>query len=275
MSGLYLKRLQREHKDLLREQPPYIEAHPDPSDILKWHFAVIAPPDSPFEDGIYWGQISFPPQYPMAPPSIKMMTPSGRFVPNQSICFSMSAFHPELWQPSWTVRSICIGFLSFMQTDELTTGGMVTSDAEKRELARKSIAFNAKDPKFCKMFPHLVDGVPKPKPAAASASSSSSSSSTASTADKPPTPEPEPEPVVAVVAAVAAVAEPEPAPAPAPAVVLPKAATPKKQKAPAEMSVKELKAELKALGVSSDNCQEKIDMVKKLEAARAKTNNEH
>lgn len=276
MSGLYLKRLQREHKDLLREQPPFIEAHPDPADILKWHFVVIAPPDSPYEEGIYWGQITFPPQYPMAPPSIKMLTPSGRFVPNHSICFSMSAFHPELWQPSWTVRSICIGFLSFMQTDEQTTGGMVTSDAEKRDLARKSIAFNAKDPKFCKMFPHLVAGVP-PKPAPdAAASSSSSSSSTASTADKAPTPEPDAVPAPAVVAAAAV---PEPVAVPQAvvgerevplALPTPKAATPKKQKAPSEMSVKELKAELKALGVSSENCQEKSDMVRKLETARAK-----
>jgi ubiquitin-conjugating enzyme E2 J2 len=265
---MYLKRLQREYKDLQKEQPPFIEAHPDPQSILTWHFAIVAPSDSPYEEGIYWGIISFPPEYPMAPPSIKMMTPSGRFVPNRSICFSMSSYHPELWQPSWTVRSICIGFLSFMQTDEQTTGGMVSSDAEKRALAKASIAWNAKDPKFCKMFPHLVDGIP-PKTETAAAAAASSSSASASTSDTKPA---ESVPVPAEPAAAPANAVPDVQQAPA-APVAPAVATPpkvaplKNGKAPSEMSVKELKLALKELGLSSDDCVEKADMVLKLENA--------
>jgi ubiquitin-conjugating enzyme E2 J2 len=254
-----------------KEQPPFIEALPEPTNILQWHFAVIAPPDSPYEEGIYWGQITFPPEYPMAPPSIKMMTPSGRFVPNRSICFSMSNYHPELWQPSWTVRSICIGFLSFMQTDEQTTGGMVSTDNEKRVLARQSIAFNAKEPKFCSLFPHLVAGIPNPKPVAPAASSSSSSSlssssDTASTKSESVPAAPAPAAAIAVPVAVADVAPaPEPQLAPVPVAATPPKAAPLKKKAPSEMSVKELKLALKELGVSSDDCVEKADMVAKLE----------
>jgi ubiquitin-conjugating enzyme E2 J2 len=249
-----------------KEQPPFIEALPEPTNILQWHFAVIAPPDSPYEEGIYWGQITFPPEYPMAPPSIKMMTPSGRFVPNRSICFSMSNYHPELWQPSWTVRSICIGFLSFMQTDEQTTGGMVSTDNEKRVLARQSIAFNAKEPKFCSLFPHLVAGIPSPKPVAPTVSASSSSD-TASTKSESVPAAAAPAAAVAVPVAAADVAPaPEPQLAPAPVATPPKAA-PLKKKAPSEMSVKELKLALKELGVSSEDCVEKADMVAKLERA--------
>jgi ubiquitin-conjugating enzyme E2 J2 len=207
----------------------------------------------------------------MAPPSIKMMTPSGRFVPNRSICFSMSNYHPELWQPSWTVRSICIGFLSFMQTDEQTTGGMVSTDNEKRVLARQSIAFNAKEPKFCSLFPHLVAGIPNPKPVAPAASSSSSSSlssssDTASTKSESVPAAPAPAAAIAVPVAVADVAPaPEPQLAPVPVAATPPKAAPLKKKAPSEMSVKELKLALKELGVSSDDCVEKADMVAKLE----------
>jgi len=30
-----------------------------------------------------------------------MLSPQGRFEPNVKVCLSMSAHHPEFWQPSW------------------------------------------------------------------------------------------------------------------------------------------------------------------------------
>ncbi|RCV06247.1 hypothetical protein SETIT_1G148100v2 [Setaria italica] len=32
-----------------------------------------------------------------------MTTPSGRFAPHKRICLSMSEFHPESWNPMWSV----------------------------------------------------------------------------------------------------------------------------------------------------------------------------
>jgi ubiquitin-conjugating enzyme E2 J2 len=265
---MYLKRLQREYKDLLKEQPPFIEAHPDPSDILQWHFAVIAPPDSPYQEGIYWGQIIFPPQYPMAPPTIKMMTPSGRFEPNRSICFSMSAFHPEQWQPSWGVRSICIGFLSFMLGDEVTTGGVGSTDAEKRDFAAKSIAFNAKEAKFRKIFPHLVDGIP-PKVTHQSASSTASTKSDDNDASTATAAAAEVVAVAAAAATATAVSDSVVRAVANDVVAAPAADAAPAQRNPSDLSVKELKAELKALNIATDDCVDKSDLVAKLDAARA------
>ena len=45
----------------------------------------------------------------MKPPSIYMVTPSGRFEVNMKICMSMSDFHPESWNPSWRVETILVG----------------------------------------------------------------------------------------------------------------------------------------------------------------------
>jgi len=45
---------------------------------------------------------------------IQMYTPSGRFEPNKAICMSMSNYHPETWNPLWSVSSILRGLLSFM-----------------------------------------------------------------------------------------------------------------------------------------------------------------
>jgi hypothetical protein len=48
------------------------------------------------------------------PPSVVMLTPSGRFDVNKKICLSMSDFHPETWNPMWSVSTILVGLLSFM-----------------------------------------------------------------------------------------------------------------------------------------------------------------
>ena len=42
-------------------------------------------------------KVVFSPQYPYKPPSILMLTPSGRFAIQQKLCLSISDFHPESW----------------------------------------------------------------------------------------------------------------------------------------------------------------------------------
>lgn len=64
---------------------------------------------SPYEGGYYHGKLKFPPEYPLKPPSIMMITPSGRFKPNTRLCLSMSDFHPESWNPMWSVSTILMG----------------------------------------------------------------------------------------------------------------------------------------------------------------------
>jgi len=44
-----------------------------------------------------------------------------------------------------------------MNTDELTSGGIRTTDAEKKEFAAKSLEWNAGQPAILKKFPELKD----------------------------------------------------------------------------------------------------------------------
>ena len=85
-----------------------------------------------------------------------MVTPNGRFHLTGSICMSFSNYHPELWSPAWGVDKIMLGLLSFMQSEELTHGGVRASEAERRRLASESEKFNAANPKFVENFP---DGI--------------------------------------------------------------------------------------------------------------------
>lgn len=136
-----------------KSPPPFVWAAPEENNILTWNFIIRGPPDSPYHGGEYHGQIMFPAEYPFKPPGIKMLTPSGRFAPDKKICFSMSDFHPGTWNPAWSVATICTGILSFMLSDEITTGSITTSDQDKRILAARSHGWNIQQKKFQEAFP--------------------------------------------------------------------------------------------------------------------------
>ncbi|KAH7546989.1 ubiquitin-conjugating enzyme E2 34 [Ziziphus jujuba] len=152
-----VKRLQKEYRALCKEPVSHVVARPSPNDILEWHYVLEGSEGTPFAGGYYYGKIKFPPEYPYKPPGISMTTPNGRFMTQKKICLSMSDFHPESWNPMWSVSSILTGLLSFMMDNSPTTGSVNTTTAEKQRLAKASLAFNCKNATFRKMFPEYVE----------------------------------------------------------------------------------------------------------------------
>ncbi|GAY60314.1 hypothetical protein CUMW_201030 [Citrus unshiu] len=152
-----VKRLQKEYRALCKEPVSHVVARPSPSDILEWHYVLEGSNGTPFAGGYYYGKIKFPPEYPYKPPGILMITPNGRFMTQKKLCLSMSDFHPESWNPMWSVSSILTGLLSFMMDTSPTTGSVNTTTEEKQRLAKASLAFNCKNPAFRKLFPDYVE----------------------------------------------------------------------------------------------------------------------
>jgi ubiquitin-conjugating enzyme E2 J2 len=109
----------------------------------RWHYVITGPEDTPYHGGQYWGTLMFPTNYPFAPPAIRMHTPSGRFQPSTRLCLSISDFHPKSFNPAWEVSTILIGLLSFMTSDEMTTGSVSTSSAERKYLASRTRWWNS------------------------------------------------------------------------------------------------------------------------------------
>ncbi|EFA03490.1 ubiquitin-conjugating enzyme E2 J2 isoform X1 [Tribolium castaneum] len=149
-------RLKQDYLRLKRDPVPYITAEPLPSNILEWHYVVCGPENTPYEGGFYHGKLVFPREFPFKPPSIYMITPNGRFRTNKKLCLSISDFHPDTWNPAWSVSTILTGLLSFMLEKSPTLGSIETSEYDKRQFAYHSLEFNLKDKEFCDLFPDTV-----------------------------------------------------------------------------------------------------------------------
>lgn len=134
-----VKRLMREAKELSQPTELYF-AQPLEDNLFEWHFTVRGPPDSDFAGGRYHGRITLPPEYPMKPPSIMLLTPNGRFEVGKKICLSMSAHHPETWQPSWSIRTVLMAIIGFMPTQGAgAIGSLDYTPQERKVLAKKSL----------------------------------------------------------------------------------------------------------------------------------------
>lgn len=149
--NLAIKRLSREYEKLIAKPVKGICAIPHPNNIFEWHF-LLYDMDYPYSGGYYHGKLIFPTEYPNKPPNLIFLTPNGRFKPQEKICLSFTSYHPESWSLSWNVENMLIGLISFMYTNEHTTGSINTSSNEKIQLAGESLVYNMKNKEFVKIF---------------------------------------------------------------------------------------------------------------------------
>ena len=152
MSKGAAQRLRIDLKRFNDDPTPLFLARPIESNILEWRFVMQGAPDTPYAGGYYHGKLIFPTDYPWKPPSVMMITPSGRFKTNTRICLSISDFHPESWCPSYTVGTILTGLISFFNSEESTVGSIDEPVERRRELAAASHDFNMKDRIYVELF---------------------------------------------------------------------------------------------------------------------------
>lgn len=153
------RRLTRELTSIQRNPMinPRVYTKPLESNILEWHYVIEGSKETPYEGGFYWGKLIFPKDYPLKPPSVIMITPNGRFKTGRRLCLSMSDFHPESWNPMWSVSTIITGLISFMSETAPTLGSVETKESQKRKYAQLSLNYNVRDATFSELFPELVE----------------------------------------------------------------------------------------------------------------------
>jgi len=134
-----IRRILADLKELSLSPSDQYAAKPTEENMFEWHFCIRGPRGTDYEGGQYHGKILLPSEYPFKPPNIVFLTPTGRWETRTKICLSMSAYHPELWQPAWGIRTILEALISFMPTPGDGAVGAVESCAEDRKrMARES-----------------------------------------------------------------------------------------------------------------------------------------
>jgi ubiquitin-conjugating enzyme E2 J2 len=168
-------RLTKEYKMICAEPIDNCVIKPDPLNIFSWHFIVDGISDtlmcstSTDKDGNkvqipakYYGTILFPNDYPMAPPSVFIHTPNGMIIPSESICMSMTSWHPESWHQSWGPRTVVLGLFVFLEDVYNRKESSATAIWDFKiehvaEYAKKSKLANVKIAEFCRIFPELAE----------------------------------------------------------------------------------------------------------------------
>lgn len=107
-----LKRLQAELVGI--QEAGKFDVEPVEDNLFKWHLALKAPEGSPYEGGTFLVEISFPNNYPIKPPDLKVIT---------------KIYHPEVstdgkvcqasqtWNPKMTIADVIIPRLVSMLTE--------------------------------------------------------------------------------------------------------------------------------------------------------------
>jgi len=158
-TDICIRRLTKELRSLIKDpiKNPKVTVAADESNILEVHYVIEGSEKTPYAGGIYHGKLIFPKDYPLKPPSVIMITKNGRFQPNRRLCLSMSDFHPESWNPMWSVSTILTGLYSFMIESAPTLGSVESTRSQKEKLAKLSLDYNVRDPTFCKLFPEYFE----------------------------------------------------------------------------------------------------------------------
>jgi ubiquitin-protein ligase len=139
------KRIQRDIQSFKESPPEFVSTiSVNEANMREVYFLCQGPTDTDFAGGEYVVKMSLPAEYPLYPPDLLMMTPSGRFQVGKPICTTFTSYHPESWSPSYNFTTIMRSFMSFMVDDGAThVGGLNDSKEKRRKFAKESKNYNA------------------------------------------------------------------------------------------------------------------------------------
>ena len=93
----------------------------DEEDMLKGYAMIIGPTETPYQNGFYFFEFTFPANYPFAPPTVNFQTNNGeiRFNPNLykngKVCVSiLNTWSGEQWSACQTLNSILLTLCSLL-----------------------------------------------------------------------------------------------------------------------------------------------------------------
>jgi ubiquitin-conjugating enzyme E2 Z len=114
-SSKSIRRIMLDCKEIMNDRIDNIYYHHDEENLYKGYALIIGPKDTPYENGFYFFEFTFPETYPFNPPKLKFHTYDGftRFNPNLyingNVCLSiLNTWEGEKWSACQSIRSILL-----------------------------------------------------------------------------------------------------------------------------------------------------------------------
>lgn len=108
-----IRRIQKELQELNKDTPANCSAGPDSNDLFRWKATIIGPSETPYENGIFNLNISFPADYPFKPPHITFETKvyHPNINANGAICLDILKTQ---WSPALSITKVLLSVCSLL-----------------------------------------------------------------------------------------------------------------------------------------------------------------
>lgn len=107
------KRIQKELENFNNDPPTNCSAGPEGDDVYHWTATIMGPVATPYENGLFFLNITFPSNYPFKPPKVSFVTKI--YHPNINkqggICLDILK---ENWSPALTISKVLISICSLL-----------------------------------------------------------------------------------------------------------------------------------------------------------------
>lgn len=144
MSTQATARLQKELKELNKNPVEGFKVELVDENLFEWHVYIQGPPGTEYEGGIFKCSMTFPEEYPNAPPKMKFISDMWHpnVYPDGGVCISIlhtpDPMNPqereeETWRPIQTVESILVSVCSMLADPNFSSPANVDASVELRK----------------------------------------------------------------------------------------------------------------------------------------------
>ncbi|KAK3266584.1 Ubiquitin-conjugating enzyme E2 E2 [Cymbomonas tetramitiformis] len=142
MKSASAKRIQKELNEISLDPPANCSAGPKGDDLYEWVSTIIGPGGSPYQGGVFFLDIHFPPDYPFKPPKVQFRTRIYHCNVNSSgqICLDILK---DNWSPALTVSKVLLSICSLLtdcNPDDPLVGNIAQEYKTNRSLHDKTAA---------------------------------------------------------------------------------------------------------------------------------------